>query len=167
MPPLTSARRKALRAMLSAVAGGGLTAAGLGGPLAGPAMAATPETTTTTAPAAGHTATTPEAGTETTPTTTTTTTIPVPPAPGTTTVPGTSPATAEAPKAPKVVLQRRQKVTRGGPNPSVTKTTGGSSSNGAQRDEEGVRPEQRRGLAAVGRTGRRARGGARLGADLR
>ncbi len=33
MPPVNRARRRALRAMLSALAGGGLTAAGLGGPL--------------------------------------------------------------------------------------------------------------------------------------
>jgi len=138
MPPLTSARRKALRAMLSAVAGGGLTAAGLGGPLAGPALAASPETTTTTVPAPGAPATTPESGTETSTSTTSTTTIPVPPAPGTTTVPSTPPATAESQKAPKVVLQRRQKVTRGGSNPSVTKTTG--SANGGSGANKATGP---------------------------
>ena len=39
MPPLNSARRRALRALLSALAGSGLTAAGLGGPLASAASA--------------------------------------------------------------------------------------------------------------------------------
>jgi soluble lytic murein transglycosylase-like protein len=40
MPPLNSARRRASRALLSALAGSGLTAAGLGGPLANAASAA-------------------------------------------------------------------------------------------------------------------------------
>src|ERR1700690_2717991 len=39
-PPMTSSRRRALRAVLSALAGGGLTAASLSGPLAPGALAA-------------------------------------------------------------------------------------------------------------------------------
>src|SRR5271169_6661342 len=39
-PPMTSSRRRALRAVLSALAGGGLTAASLSGPLAPGAIAA-------------------------------------------------------------------------------------------------------------------------------
>src|SRR5580704_11821341 len=41
-PPMSSPRRWMRRAMLSALAGGGLTAAGLGGPLAGGALGAQP-----------------------------------------------------------------------------------------------------------------------------
>ncbi|MGD0454193.1 MAG: hypothetical protein ABSB69_11405, partial [Solirubrobacteraceae bacterium] len=41
MPPVNRARSRALRALLSALAGGGLTAASLGGPLAAPALGAT------------------------------------------------------------------------------------------------------------------------------
>ena len=64
MPPMNAARRRALQAVLSAIAGGGLTAAGLGGPLAGAALAS--ETTTT--PATTETTTTPApTPTETTP----------------------------------------------------------------------------------------------------
>jgi membrane-bound lytic murein transglycosylase B len=125
--------------MLSAVAGGGLTAAGMGGPLAGGALgASTPaippvSTETTTAPATTPSSTTPEASattpqpsttTSTTPTvgaTTTTTTAPTSSA----TVPqaSTPPAPAPAAEAPKVVLQRRQKPTTGAQaNPSETST---------------------------------------------
>jgi membrane-bound lytic murein transglycosylase B len=138
MPPLTSARRKALRAMLSAVAGGGLTAAGLGGPLSAPALATTPETPTTTVPAPGAPAP-PETGAEQPSTTTsTTTTIPVPAPPSTSTVPAANPTASEAPtspkspKAPVVVLQRRQKVTAGRSNESITKTTGGNAAAGGK-----------------------------------
>jgi soluble lytic murein transglycosylase-like protein len=142
MPPLTSARRKALRAMLSAVAGGGLTAAGLGGPLAGGALASTPETTTTAAPApAGAAETSTEQPPSTTTDTTTTTAIPVPPAPTTTaTVPNAPPAASETPKAPKVVLQRRQKVTHGGSKPNLTKTTGGAGANGGKGSKKATGP---------------------------
>ena len=40
MPPIKTSRRRAWRALLSALAGGGLTAAGLGGPLTGGALGA-------------------------------------------------------------------------------------------------------------------------------
>ena len=109
MPP-TSARRRALRAVLSALAGGGLTAAGLGGPLAGGAYAAsfsnvptTPEVSAEAGETATTTAPTTTATTPTAPTTTTTGT--------TTTAPTTTPAST--PQAPTVALQRRQKPTSG------------------------------------------------------
>ena len=115
----------------------------------------TPTTPTTTTPAA----TTPSATT--TPTTTT---------PASTTPQASAPAPA-ATAAPTVVLKRKQKATPSTPaNPSQTQT-------GPERDRKrevaqaqpkGIRPEQRRGLAAVGRgRGRRARGGARLLRSLR
>ena len=110
--------------MLSAVAGGGLTAAGLGGPLSAGALGAespagTPastEGTSTTAPATGAQ----QAAEQ--PASTTTTAATTTPAP-TTTAPPTSAPTPPATEAPVVVLQRRQKTTSGGPaNPSVTTT---------------------------------------------
>jgi len=148
MPPLTRARSRALRALLSAIAGGGLTAAGLGGPLAGAALGAsvtkgnqaaaeggtgsaqaeTGETSTSTTPT--ETVTQPE--TTTTPTTTTPTTTAPAVAPTATTPAATTPATtpppASAPSvAPTVVLKRKQKATPSAPsNPSqtTTQTTG-------------------------------------------
>src|ERR1035437_778209 len=129
MPPMNSARRRAMRAVLSALAGGGLTAAGLGGALSQGALAAgtTPTTTegvTTPAPAPPA----PAVAGETTTTTTSTTPVPVPPSPATTPQP---PAPTAVPvEVPTVVLQRRQKTTSGrAPKPgattkSVTPTTG-------------------------------------------
>jgi soluble lytic murein transglycosylase-like protein len=141
MPPLNRARRRALRAMLSALAGGGLTAAGLGGPLASGAFGATATPVPTdgsSTPAAaepggspqteaGQSSTTPAASTapsETTPaatttptTTTTTTTTP------TTTAPQPSTPAPAVSEAPTVVLKRKQKVTASAPsNPSATST---------------------------------------------
>jgi soluble lytic murein transglycosylase-like protein len=130
--------------MLSAVAGGGLTAAGMGGPLAGAALAAgTPasppaasegsSTQAITTPSAATGA--PEAGAATPQPTTTTSTTPAPattpsavPAPTTTATvaqPSTPPAGSASPaEAPKVVLQRRQKPTTGAKaSPAVTSTT--------------------------------------------
>ncbi len=89
MQPLNNARHRAWRAVISALAGGGLTAAGLGGPLS-PALGATAPVNTatstdvsTTPASSGSEATTPEGGasTSTTPASTTTTpmTIAVPP----------------------------------------------------------------------------------------
>ncbi len=111
MPPVINARRRALRALLSALAGGGLSAAGVGGPLAAPALGAgeittTPAGTAEAPPAAG-------AGQSTTPASTSTTPAPsAPPSTGTGTGTGTTtvPA-APPPEAPAVVLQRKQKTT--------------------------------------------------------
>ena len=144
---MNRARRRALRAVLSALAGGGLTAATLGAPFVGAAVG---DTSTNagegTAPAAESTSTTPETETGTTPTTTTTT------APTTTSeVPTTSPATtpttstptaatpsSEAPstsaqqapvaEAPAVVLQRKQKASSSSPA-STTQTTSTEATN--------------------------------------
>jgi membrane-bound lytic murein transglycosylase B len=121
---MTRSRGWAWRAMLSALAGGGLTAAGLGGPLAGGALAVdgpvsppspgegstTSGTTSTPAPP------TPAAGSEqpanTSPTTTLapTTTVPSTPAPST---PAPAAGTPAAPvvEVPAVVVQRKQKTT--------------------------------------------------------
>jgi soluble lytic murein transglycosylase-like protein len=123
MPALSDPRRRAWRAMLSALAGGGLTAVGLSGPLSGAALgaespagspnpgegASTPPVTASTpvasapAPAAGA------SGQATTSTPTSTQPVPA-------SAPGTASASppASAPPAtevPTVVLQRRQKTT--------------------------------------------------------
>jgi Transglycosylase SLT domain len=119
--PDSGARRRALRTVLSALASGGLTAAALGGPLASGAGAASvgsvPVVPEGTVGGGGA-----ESGAETPPTTTTT------PAP-TTTVPTTTTtvpqATPQVQEAPAVVLQRRQKATRGQKaNPSLNATKG-------------------------------------------
>jgi Transglycosylase SLT domain len=132
MPPVSPARRRALRAVLSALAGGGLTAASLGGPLTASAFGATvtgtsspPEATTTTPATTGTAETQPPASTQ--PTTSTSTPVPAP----TTTAPSetTSVPAPPPPETPVVVLQRRQKTTHGGqPNPNLTatKTTPGT-----------------------------------------
>ncbi|MFZ1155616.1 MAG: lytic murein transglycosylase [Solirubrobacteraceae bacterium] len=146
MSGVNSARVVVRRVILSALAGGGLTAVGLGGPLSGGALAADPSTSTTPPP---ETSTTPapEAPTQTTSTTTTATTPSTPPpttetsttpapapvsAPTTTSTQTTTPtSTAEAtspkkpPKvAPKVVVQHTQETTEGqdGPTPTSTPT---------------------------------------------
>ncbi len=123
-----------MRAVLSALAGGGLTAAGLGGPLSGAAFGATPATpttstpeTTATTPATTGTAETPPP-VSTQPSTSTSTPAPPPPPPSTTTVPAetTSVPAPPPPETPVVVLQRRQKTTKGAahPNPNLTATKG-------------------------------------------
>lgn len=124
MPPLISARRRALRAVLSAIAGGGLTAAGLGGPLAAAALgegvgSGTPTTTdgaTTPAPAPSSSGVSQQA-------------VGAQPSTSSTTPTATTPSTPQAApppaaaEVPKVVLQRRQKTTPGArPGPSVTTT---------------------------------------------
>ncbi|MCW3034061.1 MAG: hypothetical protein QOK19_1058 [Solirubrobacteraceae bacterium] len=109
--------------MLGALAGGGLTAASLTAPLTPGALAAhvelpaTPEVTASGEPLAETTAT------ATTPPPSTSTT----PAPSTTpssTPTTTTPPTATAPEQPAVVLQRRQKTSKGTKqSPSATATT--------------------------------------------
>ncbi len=122
MPPLISARRRALRTLLSAVAGGGLTAAGLGGPLASTALGAGApvSTDTTSTPATTPTETTPaEQPTPPAeqPTTSTATTPPTATTPASSTVPQATTPTPPPAEAPKVVLQRKQKAT---PSPAVS-----------------------------------------------
>jgi membrane-bound lytic murein transglycosylase B len=123
MPPLISARRRALRTLLSAVAGGGLTAAG---PLAGVALGAAPlatdGTSTQAASEAAPVAAAESGGAQ--PSTTTTTTAPTTTAPSaSSTVP---PAATPPPvEAPTVVLQRKQKPSASAPpGPSLSSTAG-------------------------------------------
>jgi len=140
MHPLNDARYRAWRAMLSALAGGGLTAAGLAGPIAGAQAATAPgapgstEGTTTTSASTTPAASTPEPASGQSSTSTSTTIAP-PPAPSKTTsqpakpktpskptkpAPATTPAAAQP---PTVVLQRRQKTTESKEaNPTQTKT---------------------------------------------
>src|SRR5580692_3084581 len=148
MPPLNRARRRALRAILSAVAGGGLTAAGIGGPLASEALAATPVAPEGASPAVESGGANPETETSSSSTTTSTTPAPTTTPAEPTTAPTSSTPTATTPtstaptttaaqpatpapaasEAPAVVLQRKQKVSASAPlNPTQT-TTGESTS---------------------------------------
>lgn len=92
MPGVSSARTTARRVILSALAGGGLTAAGLGGPLSGGALAADPPVAL---PPTSGTSTTPapEAPTQSTTSTTTTTAPPATETTTATTPVATSPTT--------------------------------------------------------------------------
>jgi hypothetical protein len=141
MTSSNGARRWAWRALLSALAGGGLTAAGLG-----PISAALAAEAPASGSSEGSVTTTPSQGaseaTSTQPTTTTSTPVASTPAAAPTTTSTTSPATTPAPasepwhggieveepskpatKGPAVVLQRRQKVTASKPaSSSVTPT---------------------------------------------
>jgi Transglycosylase SLT domain len=126
MSGVNGARVVVRRAVLSALAGGGLTAAGLGGPLSGGALAADPPTgiappsgTTSTPAPEAPTQTTTTSTTSTTPTSTTTgtstTPTPVAGAPSTPTQTTTPTSTTEAPKPPthhpRVVVQHTQQPT--------------------------------------------------------
>lgn len=135
---MTRSRGWAWRTMLSALAGGGLTAAGLGGPLAGGALATdgpvsspppgegstTPVTTSTPA------APTPAAGAAEQPANTSPSTTPTPSTPAPTTPAPSTPAPAAGTPAtpvvevPAVVVQRQQKTTasKNAKNPSLTTT---------------------------------------------
>lgn len=135
MPPMNSARRRALQAVLSALAGGGLTAAGLGGLMPGAALAS--ETPASTTPEGTSTVTTPaptttEAKPPPAPTTTTTTT------PTTT---GTTPQVTEPPAAapPVIVVQRRQRTSGGAPRRSGSKTSP-ANSQGANKNPKATGP---------------------------
>jgi membrane-bound lytic murein transglycosylase B len=135
-------RRRAWRVLISAIAGGGLTAAGLG-PLSGGALAAenwqggeaegtgtTPtETTPSETPATtGTTPTTTSTPTASTPAASPTTSSTPAPAPAATgSVEAQAEAKAKAPakpsaKGPAVVLQRRQKSTESKPSTSTSTT---------------------------------------------
>jgi len=123
---MSDARWRTRRAILTALAGGGLTAAGIGGPLTGGALAAdapavtppaeTPTTTGSTAPT--QTTTTPTGSTSTGAAGTTTTTTPVGAPASTTTQTTTTPAPRA--RAPKVLDRRPQAVTS---EPTTTTTT--------------------------------------------
>jgi hypothetical protein len=136
-------RRRAWRALVSAIAGGGLTAVGLG-PLSGGALAAenwsgseaegtgttptetTPSETPTTTGTTPTTTSTPTASTPAPTPTTSSTPSPAPPSTGS----GEAQAEAEvktpakpSAKGPAVVLQRRQKATESKPSTSKSTTT--------------------------------------------
>ncbi len=137
------------RAILSALAGGGLTAVGLGAPLTGAALASEPSTGTAPTPGASTTSasetptqttttsTTPT-GTTTMPgttTSTTTSTTPTSEPPATTSTPATTtpastPTTTEASQSPvsgpKVVVQRTQQTTKGEAANPAEGTPGGT-----------------------------------------
>ncbi len=127
----------ARRAMLSALAGGGLTAASLGGPLVGGALGAEVSAGTTTTGEGAQppvTSTTPEAGTSTTgsgQSTTSTSTTPSstsasPPAPTTSpsTTPSPPPPSGQPPagESPVVIVRHKQRVTPSKPARSLTQT---------------------------------------------
>ncbi len=110
---MTSARRRALRAALAALAGGGLTAAGLGGPLSEAVLGAEASTTTRTeaAPVPTPPSTQEAAGEQPTTSTSTPSTTPT----------ATTPTPPPAEPAPSVVLHHRQKATSG-VKPSASET---------------------------------------------
>jgi hypothetical protein len=126
MSSVSGARVKVRRAILSALAGGGLTAVGLSGSLSGSALAAEPPTgpaapsgTSTTPAPQAPTQTTTTSTTPTTPTTTGTTTTPTPvggpsTTPTQTTVPTSTSEATQAPASPQVVVQRTQQPTSSG-----------------------------------------------------
>jgi len=118
---MTRARGWAWRAMLSALAGSGLTAAGLGGPLAGGALGAdTPVSSPSPGEAPSATVTTP---TPAVPGASATTQQP--PGTSTSTVPAGTPQPSTPPEveAPTVVVQRKQKTTPSKKtNPNLTAT---------------------------------------------
>ncbi len=145
--------------MLSALAGGGLTAAGLGGPLASGAFGATATSgaplpsdgsseaaaaesgggsqETTTSPPSTSTSTTPTAST----TPADTSTAPTSTAPTSTAPQAGTPAPSGS-EAPAVVLLRKQKVTPSAPsNPSQTTTNASTNSaKSTKRTEKAVGP---------------------------
>ncbi len=148
------------RILISALAGGGLTVAGLGGPLAGGALGSEASTGTTGPGNESPADTTPEGATSTTGTTTTTTTS-APEAPATTTETTTTDSTASATptgtsttpepattsagtpsagstEAPAVVIRRKQRSTPSKPSsPSVTTTKAGSTGAGSGQGKKG------------------------------
>jgi Transglycosylase SLT domain len=134
MHPLKRPGRRAWRALVSALAGSGLTAASLSGHLSSTALGAgVPGTTstgegTTPPPVSTTTVTGSQEASTSQPSTTPTTTVAPPPLPSSKrqTTTGTKPSTPPpAPEAPKVVLKQKQKST--GPskaNARITPTTG-------------------------------------------
>ncbi|MGC2374684.1 MAG: lytic transglycosylase domain-containing protein, partial [Solirubrobacteraceae bacterium] len=146
MSSVSGARIVVRRAILSALAGGGLTAAGLGGPLSGGALAAEaptglePPAGTTSTPAPQAPAQTTTTSTAPTSTATGTTTTPAPGPPTTSTSTSTSTQTTTPPQAttptrtthapkprvrgPKVLVAHTQEATEApAPSPSTSTTT--------------------------------------------
>jgi Transglycosylase SLT domain len=149
---MTRPRRWARRAMLSALAGGGLTAAGIGGPLSGSAFGAeAPAGTagTTDGPNPPVAETTPQAPASTQGAeqqSTTASSSPAPTGASTTTSPTATPAPTPAAgtAVPTVVVQRKQQTTRGGRR---TRNVSGTRSN--QNKSAGVQES----TGAAGGTG--------------
>jgi soluble lytic murein transglycosylase-like protein len=113
MAPMKSPRHRAWRAMLSALAGGGLTAASLGGPLGAGALGATVPAATTTSPEGSSTSVGAGAGAQQAPATepsNTTSTTPSAP-PSVRAKPRVAAPAGAVTPTPTVVLQRRQKTT--------------------------------------------------------
>ncbi len=143
------ARRPPWRVMLSVLAGGGLTAASLGGPLAGGALGAEGTTGPTTTGGAPPTSTTSGEPTRevpwepsTTSTTTTQPSAPTTPVP-TTTAPTTPPAGTTGGEGPTVVVRHKQRVSpskrvSGAVTQTKTQSTGGQSANGIQPAKPGA-----------------------------
>ncbi len=157
---MSAPRRWARRAVVSLLAGSGLTAAGFGGPLAGGALGAEGTTGTTSgsestpppvtettpqAPAPEQSSGEPSTTTSTTPTPSSTSTAPAAPAPSSPASPappasGPAPAAGAGEGAPVVVVQRKQQTTRG-VNRSSTETgssQGGSGQAGAGAGAQGT-----------------------------
>jgi Transglycosylase SLT domain len=143
-PRGAGARRVAWRALLSALAGGGLTAVGLGGPFMGGALGAEApadstttatgespaSTTTTSATSQGSTSTT----TSTTPATTTAPTASAPsPGGAITTSEPTAQTGAEATAPPLVLAHHKQRTTVGVPAGRSTAQAGVQSTAGSSR----------------------------------
>jgi soluble lytic murein transglycosylase-like protein len=152
MTPPTRARRRALRAVLGALAGGGVTAAALGAPaVTSEALASNvggaPTTPELTAPEAAGETSSPATATE------NTTTTPAPAAP---TTQSTTTPQPPAPKqeAPSVTVQRRQKTSGGAKSsPANSNATGkgkGKAGNGPNQVEGSPQAVAKAGaLAAV------------------
>jgi hypothetical protein len=156
-PRGVGARRLSWRTVLSLIAGGGLTAAGLGGPLAGGALGAEGATgpTSTDGSPPPTTSTTPTGSGETPKevpwepsTTSTTTTQPSQPAstpPPTTTSATPAPAGATGGEGPTVVVHHKQRTSpskqagsTGTQTKTTTNTTSGQASTGAQPPSTGT-----------------------------
>jgi membrane-bound lytic murein transglycosylase B len=129
-------RRRLRRALLSALAGSGLTAVGLGGPLSGALGAETVTTSTTETPPATSAPTTSAetTSTETTPPPTTTSTQATPPVrtiTASTPPPAQPAATTPAVSVPVVKKQHKQKATIGEAAITVTKSQSQPETQGA------------------------------------
>jgi hypothetical protein len=153
---MSAPRRWARRAMVSLLAGSGLTAAGFGGPLAGGALGAEGTTGTTSstetpppvtettpqAPAPEPSSSEPSTTTSTTPTPSSTSTAPAasaPPSPSPApTASGSAPSAGASEAPPTVVVQRKQQATRGVSRNSTQTSSGASGSGEAGAGGQGA-----------------------------
>src|SRR6185437_3496892 len=137
MPP-TRARRRALRAVLGALAGGGLTAASLASPVAtneafASGIGGVPTTPEVTAPELPGEASSPATATQ----NTTTTPAPAAPTTATTTTPKPTAAPPKQEAPPAVSLQRRQKTTEGSKTKAANSNATGKAKAGGPNGVEG------------------------------